>query len=102
MKGGMMRWKVYNLAFRVFGNTRLWPAMPFTYRSRLDQRAVFADITRPDGRTLELDPGETVVLNHKVEHRGLALVVKSTPDVPAREVSAPVEKIEKPARPAEP
>jgi len=24
-----MRWKIYNLAFRVFGNTRLWPKLGF-------------------------------------------------------------------------
>ena len=79
-------------------------AMAFTYRSTADQRAVFADETRDDGRTLELDPGEKFVTTRKRNHRYLALVERKEPPrpVPSEEVTVPDATIEQPARPARP
>jgi len=78
--------------------------MSFTYRSVLDQRAVFADETRDDGRTLELDPGETFVTFRKRNHRYLALVPPRTPSrpEPSEEVTVPDVSTIAPARPAIP
>lgn len=52
----------------------LHSAPVFTYRSILEQRAVFADVQRADGRTVELDPGEKFQSLVKIEHQGLELV----------------------------
>ena len=48
--------------------------MPFTYRSKADQRHTFAAIQRNDGSTVELESGETFVSRTKVEHPLLELI----------------------------
>lgn len=49
-----------------------------TFRAEVETRHVFAKVKRPDGRTLEVDPGELVILDSDPDHRALVLVEDKT------------------------
>lgn len=50
------------------------------YRNTDDHRRVWGKLQRPDGRTLELDPGEVVDLNETTDAPYLELVNSKPPE----------------------